>query len=115
MCTSEETNEQKLVKRRSTTLLYLDSCVDRMDSVTANLVLLPCCSRRQTNARFYHRTAALLSLVALSAAASGAKMPAFYGGDDGGSADWAAYLARALNIDLLSRHFIGIGSALLCM
>lgn len=67
-----------------------------------------------------NRAAALLLLLALSVAASGARVPpisataAFGGGGGGSVADWCAYLAKGLNVDLLARHFEGIVSAIGC-
>ena len=59
---------------------------------------------------FFFRTAALLALVAVSVAASGAKMPSC-----GCLGKWTAYLAKGLSAELLSKHFEGIVSASGCM
>ncbi|CAM9527414.1 unnamed protein product [Ectocarpus sp. 12 AP-2014] len=63
---------------------------------------------RQTLHR--QRTSALLVVVAMSIAASGAD-----GSGGNSSAEWGVYLAKGMHLALLQKHFEGIVSALGCM
>ncbi|CAN0348470.1 unnamed protein product [Ectocarpus sp. 6 AP-2014] len=65
-----------------------------------------------------HRTVALLALAACSANFSGAAAPSADFETSAASTvvdEWTAFLTKGLALDLLVRHFEGIGKALACM
>ncbi|CAM9420632.1 unnamed protein product, partial [Ectocarpus fasciculatus] len=65
-----------------------------------------------------HRTVALLALAACSAKFSGAAAPSAGFETSAASTivdEWTAFLTKGLALDLLARHFEGIGKALACM
>lgn len=64
------------------------------------------------------RTIALLALAACSAKFSGAAAPSAGFETSAASTvvdEWTAFLTKGLALDLLARHFEGIGKALTCM
>lgn len=61
----------------------------------------------------------MLAIIGVSVAVSGAAMPALpwnLNGEPAGTpAEWSTYLMKGLALELLSKHFAGIVSALSCM
>lgn len=66
-----------------------------------------------------YRTAALMAMLAVCVAASGAAVPASAPWSAGDPVeimeDWIAFLAEGLGLGLLATHFEGLASAACCM